>query len=251
MRVVFFDIGAYIGEVTEIFIKICKELNISYEIHQFEPSKAYVKTLKEKFKNDSNVYIHPFAITDKEGECLLYKSKRPDGYSLYSSKWNVDKNDFEEVTCGKFSNWYNTNKKEKAPDEIYIVKSNINGSEWEFFKDLISSGINKMVDLYCGKILKNIEKTGAHTPEQQEEFKQYLHKNGINEIVFLPSIQSSFISLREAILQKSINLQIAEAKNIEVPPAYDPPEVKVVMVEPKPKLRKERPTTDTIKEINR
>jgi|WetSurMetagenome_2_1015567.scaffolds.fasta_scaffold02911_19 FkbM family methyltransferase len=245
MKVIFFNVGAYIGEITEIFIKIFKELFIDYEIYQFEPTKELVKVLKEKFKTDPNVHTYPIALTDKEGEALLYKSERSDGHSLYSTKWNVDKNDFESVKCDKFSNWYNTNIKQKNNNEIYILKCNINGSELEFFKDLIESGLNKRMDIYCGKIYGNIQKSGILTLVEQENFKQYLIDNNIEEInLSSPFIYSNINLLKETIASKMIT---------SIQPIITKPFItsKIITKEPSPRLRKERTNMKEIKEINR
>jgi FkbM family methyltransferase len=245
MKVVFFDIGAYIGKVTELMIILCKELNIDYEIYLFEPFSSYINVLKKKFLNSSNIFIFPGAIGDATEEKALYKSSLPDGYSLYKTKWNVSPDNFEMVNCVKFSKWFAKNIKEKRSDEIYILKSNVNGSEWELFKDLIDSGLNKKIDIYCGKIFKNIRKTGCHTIDEQDKFSQYLKDNNIKEILLThKNISEGFDLIRLAIQQK-----IVDNKQVD----YVYADTATTPIDPTltPRLRKRRTDNKKIREIKR
>ncbi len=58
---VFYDIGANYGFYTYLALEFCKE------VHSFEPLPDIFGDLSINLKNDSNVYLNNFALSDKEG----------------------------------------------------------------------------------------------------------------------------------------------------------------------------------------
>jgi FkbM family methyltransferase len=180
--VTFFNIGAYIGETTQAMVELFEELKIDYRTFEFEPILKYADMIKEKFKDNKDVTVIPVALSSKRGRYPLYKCPRDDGSSLHSTKWNVNPDDYEMVNCDIFSEWYNKNVEYKNDNEIYIIKSSINGGEFEFFLDLINSGLNKTIDIYCGKIYGNLNKLTHLDDKYVNDFKKFLVKNNIIEI---------------------------------------------------------------------
>ena len=258
MKITLFDIGAFVGDVTDYFVKMFKELNIDYEVYQFEPYPPYVETLKSKAKNDSKIHVFQAAVSDNDGTTPLYMADIPAGHSLYSTKWNVDPNKSIDVDAICFSSWYKKNfQRKKQADDFYIFKSNANGSEWDIFNDLIVSKLNSQMDVFCGKIFDNLKanKTGAHTDKESKDFIAYLKKNGIDEIYLTGVNIDNLNVIRQKILDFKQNLpktNVAEQPSgplEQIVLSHQPPEP--IVKEPRPKVRKQRPIDGKTKEIER
>ena len=198
--VTFFNIGAYTGETTKAMIDLFKELELDYRVFQFEPLKEFADMLDRDYKDDFNVHLIRAALSNQSGNFPIYRCGREDGSSLHATKWDADKDNFEMVECKVFSEWYKENVGQKADEEIYIMKCSINGGEFEFFSDLINSGINKTIDIYCGKIYGNLSKLTNVQQGDVEKFKKYLSANGINEIDLTCYTMHNMSLVKEALM---------------------------------------------------
>ena len=179
----FIDVGAYVGGVVGIMTKLFDALKIEYKIYAFEPNIDNFVVLKQRFENAELINA---ACADFDGEGNLYKSVAPGGDSLQSTKNNVDKNRFVRVPVMKFSNWFKLNIN---PNDFNIVKINIEGGEYELYKDIIESGIRNSVDIFCGS-LGDIYKIGKSDKEIRD-FLNSLEANNIDVITLSVSKQEN------------------------------------------------------------
>jgi FkbM family methyltransferase len=67
---VMFDIGANIGEYSEM-IK-AKSNGLDVNLHLFEPTKSCFETISVKFKNDNNINLNNFGASNEDGEATIY-----------------------------------------------------------------------------------------------------------------------------------------------------------------------------------
>ena len=89
-----FDIGAYRGGRTEVFLKF------GARVVAVEPQEKCIKYLQKKFGKEPRFTLIGKGISDKEGELTLSICEEADGISTFSDKWKI----------GRFSN-YKWNKK--------------------------------------------------------------------------------------------------------------------------------------------
>jgi FkbM family methyltransferase len=91
-----FDVGANVGQRTAIFS------NLAHLVVAFEPQVECVRHLKSRFRFARNVEIQPVALSDSEGEAIIYQSSS-NTVSSMSEKFvdTVGKTVFAEV------NWDN------------------------------------------------------------------------------------------------------------------------------------------------
>jgi len=81
-KIIIFDVGAHIGIVSKIFLKLFKEMSITdYEIHCFEPSPNRFKELKEI--QNSKVFVNNIAIGKDIGKKNFYCYADPQLNSFY------------------------------------------------------------------------------------------------------------------------------------------------------------------------
>jgi FkbM family methyltransferase len=183
MIIRYFDAGAYKGEIIDEIIKLVKEVGLDYQVYAFEPAAKANKGLHEKYGDNKKVTIYKLALTDKtEDNVPLYHSKNNDGYSICKTKWNVNREDFEPVSTEKLSNFLNSIT--KAKEDVWILKVNVEGSEYEIFKDLIESGNHKKLDLVIGT-LGDLKKLTDKSVEEAEKFEAYIRKH-INFVEVTP-----------------------------------------------------------------
>ncbi|MCM0605500.1 MAG: FkbM family methyltransferase [Xanthomonadaceae bacterium] len=118
------DIGGYKG----VFIK--QILNISpVNVHLFEPIPEYIGVLKDKFKDQSNVIIHQFGLSDHDGRVEFYMNS--DGTSEFGKAGNKI-----SVELKKASQFFDS----LGIKSIDLFSLNIEGGEYSVLDDLIKSG---------------------------------------------------------------------------------------------------------------
>ena len=174
MVIKFFEVGAHNGAIIDEIIKLAKSIGCDYQVIAFEPGAEANAILHGKYKKDPKVEIYKLALTDKTVDGVkLYHSNNTDGYSLCNTKWNVKTDKFENVSTEKFSVFLATQPK-KQTGEFWLLDVDIEGSEYEFYPDLVDSGAYKEFDMIIGS-LKDLRKIGK--PEQEAEaFERWLKK---------------------------------------------------------------------------
>ena len=151
MKVYYYDFGLWKGtEIHWMVNEVFPALNIKdYKIYGFEACKQYANRLKTKYADNNRVEIINKAVVDSPRTIKLYHAANQVGHSVFSTKRNVSKN-YEEVEGIVFSDWLKQNVKGYQM-AFNIIKVNIEGSEWYLFNDLVDSGINQHIDVYCGQ----------------------------------------------------------------------------------------------------
>ena len=81
---IIFDVGASKGQSIERYQRLYK----NSIIHSFEPVKNEYNLLKEKFKNNPNIYLSNVGVGDQLGEGLINITKN----TGHSSFLNINKN---------------------------------------------------------------------------------------------------------------------------------------------------------------
>ena len=192
MKYYFYDLGAFDGKETLEMIKIFNELNISdYEIHCFEPSSSSYLNMKHCLTNacvDERVKCHKVAISQNQGTIKLYHSVKGNevGHSVFSTKCNVNQDDFEEVKSTVFSTWLNDNIKD-FDTSFNILKFNIEGAEYFLLKDLIEHDLINNFHILCGDAF-DILKIG----ELQSNIKDHMSNvDSLNNKIFEFSAQGN------------------------------------------------------------
>ena len=194
----YFDIGSYHGTIPQTIIGI---LGNNYKAYLFEPCKKHFSTLSDKFFDNESVKLYNIALTNKKGKCPLYYSTIS-GHSLHRDKINVDVSNFEMVDCDVFSEWYKKEKIRKYKGDIFILRIDIEGSEYEVYTDIIESGLYKKIDLFCGS-LNDLYKLKNKSKEEAIQFQMKLSGYGINVI---PINSHTAFSDVEKINEKLFNL---------------------------------------------
>lgn len=254
-----FVVGMGEGGTTDLFVDMFKDLNIEYKIYGFEPAKDAYNFLIQKYRNNKNISVLQNAVSDFEGPCKLYNTPNPDGKSICIAKWNVNRNSFENCSTIKFSDWFNS--LDTPLNDVYIVTCDIEGSEYEFYKDLIESGVSSKIDLFCG-LLNDLYKIGK--PHQEADaFVRYMQINGVNVVELSTKNLNNIQMIKNEITNKidenakAVN-QLTE-KTVEsvepvavddqpIAPWFEPVDIKSTeSVKEIPKKKRGRPKTKGVK----
>lgn len=159
MKITYIDLGLH-KEAFELrmFIKICQDLGVEYNAYGFEANPDYKFT-------DIDATIYNKAISNKNETVKLYLDEHNgQGNSIFASKYNVNVDNYREVESIVFSEWFD---EIYNPENIHILRFNIEGAEWYLMNDIIKNGLHNKIDLFLGaapdihkvKELKPIEET--------------------------------------------------------------------------------------------
>lgn len=202
----YYDIGAHYGVTLIRAEKIFREFGLEYRAYAFEPCKRHYEKLLDVLVGSRAEVINA-ACSDYDGKNKLYHCNISGGDSLKQSKHNVDGDKYEDVTVIKFSSWFDYAQK----DDFNIVKINVEGSEFEVYKDIIESGLINHIDLFCGS-LGDIYKIGK-SKEEIKDFLDMLHNNNITVYGFTAGRDDFSPILRKSLLE--VKEKIEEAKKTE------------------------------------
>jgi FkbM family methyltransferase len=196
MKVNYFDFGLWKGtEIHWMVEHVFPALKITdYKIYGFEACKRYADALAHKYRDNKRVKIINKAVVDAPRMLKLYHAPNNVGHSVFSTKRNVSKN-YEEVEGIVFSDWLKENVK-SYKIAFNILKVNIEGSEWYLFNDLVNSGINEHIDVYCGQG-HDVEKV-EELSNKVERYYKLLEENNINLYRFteyLPQQNDDIVSI--------------------------------------------------------
>jgi FkbM family methyltransferase len=73
--VVVFDLGANVGNYSELLLSYNSKNERKLQIHIFEPTKGCYEILTRKFANDTQVVLNNMAVSDKEGSSEIFYDK--------------------------------------------------------------------------------------------------------------------------------------------------------------------------------
>jgi len=151
-KINYFDLGLYTGTEVSMFINEVKGV-YDYTVYGFEAHPELAESCELKFKHDPNVHIYNYAITDEVNAGkyinLYIASNNGLGNSIFSTKENVNVNDFVSVYSISFVNWV----KQNVPDyetSYNILRFNIEGAELFLINDIIKNNFLNHINLYLG-----------------------------------------------------------------------------------------------------
>lgn len=136
---VMFDIGANIGEYSEMIKEKSKGLDI--DLYLFEPTKSCFETISQKFKNDNTITLNNFGASNEDGEATIFYDKEQSGLaSLYQRNldaYNLELNQSENIRLRRLDKYIEENKIQ----HIDFIKIDIEGHELKAFE-----GFGKYLD---------------------------------------------------------------------------------------------------------
>ena len=96
-----FDIGANVGNYTQMLLNKNNQLQLNSKIHAFEPTKACFSDLQKKFAENKSVHLIKKAASDTIGDITIYYDKEKSGLaSLYQrdiKAFNIEMNNTESI----------------------------------------------------------------------------------------------------------------------------------------------------------
>jgi FkbM family methyltransferase len=120
------DIGGNVGDYSAEL----RRRNPFAEIHTFEPSSINVEKLRNRFKDDKNTFILPFAVSDKVGSATLYSNDPGSGLASLTQRnldhFGIDFNVKESIDTVRFEDYW---LKDLNRRHLDIVKIDIEGHE--------------------------------------------------------------------------------------------------------------------------
>jgi FkbM family methyltransferase len=135
---VFIDLGSHFGAIIRKFMA-SKLFSSDFIIHAFEPNPAITSDTFDLYP--PKVVVHREAAWICDGEINLYINQNPrvQGSSIFRQKTtgNLDKDHPARVKCIDFGAWL---RKNFSKSDNIIVKSNIEGAEYELFDRLVADG---------------------------------------------------------------------------------------------------------------
>lgn len=131
---VMFDIGANIGEYSQMIKEKSTSLDLDVELHLFEPTKSCFETISQKFKDDTNIALNNFGASNKDGEASIFYDKEQSGLaSLYQrnlDSYNLELSQRETIKLKRLDGYI----KEKNISHIDFIKIDIEGHELRAFE---------------------------------------------------------------------------------------------------------------------
>lgn len=148
----YFDLGLwkFPHEIELMLNTVLPQFVNSYSIYGFEAHPVYAAEIKERYKQNPNIHIFNLAISNKKGTEKLYISEPVDiGSSIFSTKRNVNPNNYHEVESNTFSGWLQENNI-VLDGAINILKVNIEGAELYLWEDFKNTGLRDKFQILCG-----------------------------------------------------------------------------------------------------
>lgn len=184
MKINHFDIGLAYGQEIEYCYDIYKKLNIPFNIYGIEAEENSFNHCKKKYNKLDNIKLFKYAISSSNEEHIKIYLQDNDkeikqGNSIYATKTNVLKNNYQLVKSIKFSNFLNENNID-LNDSINIIRINIEGAEWDFFNDLFESNIINKFNIFLGAGQQDIWKVKELVDKNIDKiFDDLLKQNNI------------------------------------------------------------------------
>lgn len=128
-RIVFFDIGANVGDYTQMLLSQADRQRLSVEVNLFEPTCACFDRLEKKFGSRSDVVLNRKAVSNSCGKARIFYDTS--GSSLASLQernletYGILMNQSEEVETVRLDDYCT----ERAIGHIHFLKIDVEGHE--------------------------------------------------------------------------------------------------------------------------
>jgi FkbM family methyltransferase len=175
MMLTYVDVGMHKdAREMEIMLHLCDELGINMIAYGYEAHPAYCQRLQHLYRNHHNINIINAAVCDQEGVVPLFLSpaSNGEGNSIYASKNNVISRSID-VPAVRMSD----ELQRIEIGDFVILRCNIEGAELQMMSDLITTGMHKHIDVWCGA-LSDIPKV-AEIRDEMQRYQQMLDDAGI------------------------------------------------------------------------
>ncbi|NUN70025.1 MAG: FkbM family methyltransferase [Bacteroidetes bacterium] len=134
--VTMFDVGGNIGGYTEILTTQCRNRQLTYAIHVFEPTRSCFAALTKTFSSDPCVLLNNVGVSDAPGETEIFYDAEQSGFaSLYQrdlSSVNVTMAHKERIGLVRLDHYI----EQHAIKHIDLLKIDIEGHELAAFRGL-------------------------------------------------------------------------------------------------------------------
>lgn len=151
--VTLFDVGANVGEYSDILVRGCRERNLPYTVHAFEPTRSCFSRLTERFSADPGIRLNNVGVSDAAGETeIFYDAERSGFASLYRrdlSSLQVSMDRSERIRLVRLDEYIRT---ANVPG-IDLLKIDIEGHEMAAFRGMgeyLDAGFVKAVQFEYG-----------------------------------------------------------------------------------------------------
>jgi len=121
------------------------------------------------------------------------------GHSIFDTKNNVTKDEYEIVETILFSDWI----REKVPDfaeSFNILRFNIEGAEWHLINDLVRNDMVKNIDIFCGHG-DDVKKIGIYR-DKVDKYYEKLTRHNIKILSFCSIYPETKETLKKMIQAK-------------------------------------------------
>ena len=132
---VILDIGANIGDVTDVIMK-----NYDPNIYCYEPNISCYNYMLKRFKKNSKIKIFNFAVSNFSGKTFLYFHKKATNISEFNERSSIKKEkDGLDVNKKIEVNCINIKEILEKHNQIDLIKIDIEGSEYEVMPEIIKN----------------------------------------------------------------------------------------------------------------
>jgi FkbM family methyltransferase len=150
-----FDLGGYKGDFAEMINN-----KFGCHVHVFEPSKIFYEECTTRFSSNKKITVYNFGLSDTNGAFILTDDQ--DGSSTLPI---IDGNDGQVCEIKRFFDVY----KEIQPDDIDLIKINIEGAEYPLLNHIIEKGLHlhiKNIQIQFHNFVENAPKLRENITEK-------------------------------------------------------------------------------------
>lgn len=135
-EITLFDIGANIGDYTQVLLDKSSSFQNKLKIHVFEPTQSCYEVLKKKFSGVEEVVLNQMAVSNCNGTAKIFSNEQKSGLaSLYKRNldaYSIKMNQSEVVNTLRLEDYIDR----KHINHIHLLKVDVEGHEMAAFEGL-------------------------------------------------------------------------------------------------------------------